>query len=374
MKEFISKHATILFISFALFIWRIFLFVIEQNIFLLQTKATYLGPLFQANFDGVYYVAISQFWYRGLDQAFFPLYPAVIYLATWLTGLHPATAGLIVSVVSLFFLLKFFSLLQVADGFKKSVFWSIILYLSFPSAFFFGAVYTESLFICLTLLSFYLARKNKHFLSSLVASFATATRIVGIFLLPALALEFYEQLRVKKKKISKKLLIRHFSPLLLVPLGLVSYMGYLWYQYHDPLLFVHIQPAFGAGRSGGAIILLPQVLFRYAKILLSARTTDLTFYVAILELSTPVIVSLLLYLAYKSGVRKSYILFSACALLFPTLSGTLSSLPRYALVCFPIFIFLAQIKNQYVKALLILSGLILEGILALYFLNGYFIS
>lgn len=374
MKKFLSEHKTILFISASLFIWRIYLFLLEQNKFIIPIKASYLGPIFQANFDGVYYVAISQFWYRGLDQAFFPLYPMVMYVVMMLTSLHPATAGIIVSIISLFFALKIFALIQEVDGFKKYIFWSIIMYLAFPSSFFFGAVYTESFFIFLTLLSFYLARKNRHVLSSLAGSFATATRIVGIFLLPALFVEFYYQLKDKKKKYSKKFLVYYFSPLLMVPAGMLSYMAFLWYRYKDPLLFVHIQPSFGAGRSGGAVILLPQVLFRYAKILLSVHVTELTFYIAILEMTTLFIIGFLLFLAYKKGIRKSYILFSLCALLFPTLSGTLSSLPRYALVCFPVFIYLAQIKNPYLKTLLILTGLILEGILTIFFLQGYFVS
>lgn len=374
MRKFYTNHKTILTVLFIIFLWRIYLFIIQSVAFLYPARIGYLGFVPEGNFDGIFYVNISQYWYRGLDQAFFPLYPIFLKVVTLSSSVQPAVSGIIVSTFSLIMLLYTFKKLMVLDGLKKYGTWVILFLLLFPTSFFLQAVYTESLFLLLVLLSFYFGRKGQLKLATFFAIFATATRIVGIFLLPALLLEVYIQMKDQKKKVTIYKLLRKSWIVLLTPLGLLSYMIFLWYKYADPLLFVHIQPAFGAGRSGGDLILLPQVLYRYTKILLSVSYSSQTFFVSIFELTTFLVVSLLLFLGYKKGVRKSYILFSIFVLYFPTLSGTLSSIPRYAIMSFAIFIFLSTLQNKTIKVSILIIGLILQSILAMLFLRGYFIA
>ncbi len=374
MSRFINKHKTSLLILLLLILWRIYYIFLESLRYLYPQRTGYLGFVPQGNFDGVFYVAISQFWYRGLDQAFFPFYPIIVWVFANTFSLNPSAAGIIVSIFSLFLLLFVFYKLIKLDTLKKSPFWSLLFFLSFPSAFFLGNIYTESFFILLILLSFYFVRRKHRMLGSIIAGFASGTRVVGIFLLPALIIEFYAQLKEDKKKLKSTDSFRYFAPLLFVPLGLLSYMGFLWYKYADPLLFVHIQPSFGAGRSGGEIILLPQVIFRYVKIFLTVSPSSLTFFMSLLELTVLVLGVLVLYFAYKKGIRKSYILFSFFVLIFPTLSGTLSSMPRYILASFAMFIFLGQLENKVLKVIGITFGFMLQGILAILFFQGYFVS
>ncbi len=372
MRKFLKKNSRLLLVLLILLGWRFYLLIIETVRVAIPERHGYLGFIPQANFDGVYYISISQFWYRGLDQAFFPLYPITISLFSRILMIGPAVSGIIVSLLSTLFLLITLQKLMELDNFKKEAIWASLFYLSFPSSFFLTGIYTESLFILLVILSFYLARRKSLLLSGIVGALASATRVVGIFLLPALALESYEQ--YKKEKNSYGNVLKYFAPLIIIPLGLLSYMVFLWYKYSDPLLFVHMQPLFGAGRSGGGLILAPQVVYRYVKILLTVPRTELRFWVAVLELSTLAICLSALYLAFKKGVRKSYLLFSLLVLILPTLSGTLSSLPRYALASFAVFIFLATIKNPFLKITLLLIGLVIEGLLASLFFQGYFVS
>lgn len=374
MRKFYKNHKTILTVLFIIFLWRIYLFIIQSVAFLYPARIGYLGFVPEGNFDGIFYVNISEYWYRGLDQAFFPLYPIFLKVVTLSSSVQPAVSGIIVSTFSLIMLLYTFKKLMVLDGLKKYGTWAILFLLLFPTSFFLQAVYTESLFLALVLLSFYFGRKGQFKLATFFAIFATATRIVGIFLLPALLLEVYLQMKDQKEKVTIYKFLRKSWIVLLTPLGLLSYMIFLWYKYADPLLFVHIQPAFGAGRSGGDLILLPQVLYRYTKILLSVSYSSQTFFVSVFELTTFLVVSLLLFLGYKKGVRKSYILFSIFVLYFPALSGTLSSIPRYAIMSFAIFIFLSTLQNKTIKVSILIIGLILQSILATLFLRGYFIA
>ncbi len=374
MRRFIQKHRVSLIILLLLFLWRIYYLFLESIRYLYPQRIGYLGFIPQGNFDGVFYIAISQFWYRGLDQAFFPVYPISIWTIGRFFQVNSTVAGITISIISLFFLLLILYKLIKIDKLKKSPFWSLLFLLSFPSAFFLGNIYTESLFILLILLSFYLARKKHRILASIVAGFASGTRIVGIFLLPALAIEFFLQFKEDKKKLKSSDSFKYFAPLLFAPVGLLSYMGLLWYKYADPLLFVHIQPSFGAGRSGGEVILLPQVIFRYIKIFLTVSPSSLTYVISLIEIVVLFLGIIVLVYAYKRGIRKSYVVFSICVLIFPTLSGTLSSLPRYILTSFAMFIFLGQLENKILKTIGITLCFVIQGVLAILFFQGYFVS
>src|SRR4029079_5421855 len=57
----------------------------------------------------------------------------------------------------------------------------------FPFAFFLGVAYSESTFLLFTLASVYLFRTRRWIAAGLCGAVATATRVNGIFMLPALA-------------------------------------------------------------------------------------------------------------------------------------------------------------------------------------------
>ncbi len=368
MKKFIQGNKDVLTVLLIIFFWRVYFIITQSNAFRIAEREGYLGFLRIANFDGKYYLNIAQYGYQGLDQAFFPFFPLAIRTLIFV-GLEPISAAIIIVSFSLFLFLYFLAKLIQIDYPGNTYIWVLLFFLSFPTSFFLGNIYTESLFLFLTILSFYSVRKKKIFLGGVIGGFAAGTRIVGIFLIPALAYEIYEQQKKQKKKS-----IKAYVPLLFIPVGLFSYMGYLWYRYSDALLFVHQQPSFGAGRSGGEIILLPQVIYRYFKIFISVPHNELLFIISLMEFLTFFIGMIILFLCYKSNMRKSYLIFSFSVLLFPTLSGTLSSLPRYALCAFAIFIYLGLLRSKIFKILLIISGLIVESIFAILFFQGYFVA
>ncbi|MBI3620249.1 hypothetical protein HY214_03860, partial [Candidatus Roizmanbacteria bacterium] len=67
-------------------------------------------------------------------------------------------------------------------------------------------------------------------------------------------------------------------------------------------------------------------------------------------------------------------LFSLANLILPTLTGTLSSLPRYALFSLSFFIFLGRLKSRRVKFFLASVFAILHAALLGFFIQGYFIA
>ena len=325
------------------------------------------SPLFWswANFDGVHYLGIAtQGYFAQFTQAFFPLYPLLVRLLDQLIN-NTILTGLLISHISFFaFLVVFYRLLRL-DVTHKIAQRAILFLVLFPTSFFFGSVYTESLFMLFIVTAFYLMRQRHFVWAGLAGALAASTRILGIVLIPALILEYSQY---SKKKFNLSWLV-----VLLPAAGLLLYMYYLNQAFHDPVYFLHAQPAFGAERSGSKLILLYQVFWRYTKMLTTVPFTSLLYYTVSQEFVSALIFLFLSLLTFKF-TRRSYAAFTALAYLIPTLTGTFSSLPRYVLVLFPAFIILAKIKNSQLRfALLAVSALLLAINTAL-FTRGFWVS
>lgn len=375
MEKYIKEHKQpILFILGIITVWRLVLLVISfVASLLLSPRSGFFGPTVWANFDGVHYLSIAQNGYYQYEQAFFPLFPLLIRIFSFFTFENYLWSAMILVHIFLFIWLFFFYKLLRLDFSETVTRWILIFSLVFPTSFYFGAVYTETLFLFLVVTAFYAARKEKWLWTGVCIGLASATKLIGIFLLPAVLLLFYTS---KKKNLFSGKTIWTFLTMCAFSIsGLVSYMVYLWQTYKDPLFFIHAQPAFGANRTGGEIILLPQVLYRYFKIFITVPFTNYDIWIAFLEFFLMVaVLSILALCMYQRKVIIPYILFSVLAVVGPTLTGTLSSVPRYALVAFPIFIFLGLIKNVKMKVFLLLLSGILGVILLSYFVSGYFIA
>ena len=309
------------------------------------------------NFDGVHYLGIAQDGYAyQFTQVFFPLYPVLIKLFSYLTFGNFLLAGLLISNLAfLCGLIIFFRLVkEIYD--EKIAFWSCLFLLVFPTSFYFGAVYTEGLFFLLITSSFYFYYKKKIILACLVGSVASATRLAGLFLAPSLI--------VKRD-------LKSLIPILVVPLGFIVYVLYLKIEFNNPLYFLSAQPVFGQERSATDIVLLPQVFWRYLKIL--TTTHGLPFANAAFELLSTIFALVILLIGVKK-VKIEWLIFSIIAVLVPTLTGTLASMPRYILVAFPIYIILAHVKNTILKSFILLVFLSLLIISTIFFTQGYWVA
>lgn len=345
-----------------------------------EIAANYNLPKFLtafANFDGAHYLLIAKIGYAQYQQAFFPLYPLLIrWLSPIFLNNHLLTA-LIISNISFLFGLFLFSkyLKLISTSFNKFQPVSTILFLLiFPTSFFFGAVYTEGLFFLLFVGCLYFLRKEKYLAAALFAFFASLTRLIGLFLIIFFILKLIKNLKLKIK--TSKLFIVSFFPLI----GLSIYAFYLWKSTGDPLFFLHSQWAFGANRSSN-IILLPQVYYRYLNIFFTAQW-NFQYFISLFEFLTFNFVLIILILDlirnWKLEIRNleklALNIFSLTNLLLPTLTGTLSSIPRYALFSLSFFIYLSQIKNLLIKVAIATIFVIFHIIMLGFFTQGYFVS
>ncbi|MCL5409292.1 MAG: hypothetical protein M1607_00350 [Patescibacteria group bacterium] len=315
-----------------------------------------------ANFDGSHYLSIVNYGYGQFEYAFFPGYPVAVWLVSRILP-DPLLVALLVSNVAALIFVYLLYKLWLLDYSSKEVNKSLFLLLAFPTAFFLGAVYSESLFLCFAVGSFYAVRKHNYLLAGFLGILATTTRLVGIMLIPALLILWYQQ----KQK------IKSLWAILAIGLGILLVMMWNWWQTGDLLYFFHVQPMFGAQRSGGQIVLLPQTIYRYFKIFLTTPFS-LTLITAVEEFVLTLGVLLLLIVKYKK-INLAYLIFSLGVLLLPTLTGTLSSMPRYLLAAFPLFPLLGSFLNNKFSYRAVIFLLAIWQIINLaLFVNGYWVA
>lgn len=336
------------------------------------------------NFDGVHYLRLAQNGYNAeFTQAFFPLYSILINTVNILPRnpsldtkifVDPSyfyTAFIISNIFLLLSLWLFYKLVKI-DFNDKIALSSLALLLSFPTSFYFGSIYTESLFLFLTLCSFYFARTNKFILAGIAGALASATRIFGLFLVPVLMIEVYLRVKDKGIKLKSKEFAKALGGILIAPIGIILYMWYLKINFSNPLYFLTSQPSFGAERTSTDIILLPQVFYRYIKIFTTVPLQSQVFFTAALEFIFTLVILVAVILLFKK-IRLSYFIFIIGCLIIPTLTGTLSSMPRYVLMSFLAFPLFASILGRNFKYL-VFSFIILQIVLLSLFIRGYWVA
>jgi hypothetical protein len=147
--------------------------------------------------DAAWYLGIAEHGYRPDDgsAAFFPLYPLVVRVVSGLIGGHPLAAGLLVSNVAFALALVQLGRLTAEELGEETARRSVVYLAVFPTAFFFLAPYSESLYLLLSVMCFRAARGGRWWRAGALGALAALTRAIGIVLVPALLAEWYRQRR-----------------------------------------------------------------------------------------------------------------------------------------------------------------------------------
>ncbi len=358
LKQAVIKLPPIVKIFLLFLVWRIGLFWLSSiagQLVAYDPSFPYSGMLTNfnlpqwicswANFDGVHYLTIIQLGYKriGLVQAFFPVYPLLIKIVNLLIN-NLLLSGLIISNASFITGLYFGFKLTEIDFDTKTAWWLVLILLTFPTSFYFGALYTESVFLSAILASLLYIRQQKKTISSILSGLASGLRVVGILLLPTIFLE-WRQKQTNWEQLSLTAKIKKLWSFIFASIGLIGFMIFLWLQFDDPLYFFHVQSEFRAGREE-TLILLPQVFYRYLKILFTVKPINWKYFSYVQDFVISVFGFIVLFWWWlqrkQQKYKTSYLWYAVPAFLLPTLTGTLSSMPRYILVVFPIFMWLAD--------------------------------
>ena len=124
------------------------------------------------------------------------------------------------------------------------------------------------------------------------------------------------------------------------------------------------------------IILLYQVFWRYIKMAITVNRKDPLYLTVMLEFASGIMLSALSFLSLLKQ-RWSYAFYAIMAFVLPTLTGTFTSVPRYAIVIFPVFIFIGQWLSKSSRKVQIAYLLVNISLMVLYlsmFVRGYWVS
>jgi hypothetical protein len=282
--------------------------------------------------DAEHYLEIAKHGYSGTEAAFFPLYPLLIRIVGTFTG-SQLIAGLIISNAASFFALLYLYKL-IEHEYNRHVAQRATFYVSiFPAAIFFSAVYSESLFLCLTVASFYYVRERRWLMAGAFGFLAALTRSEGILLAAPLFIEWVIAAKEGGREFFRYWVDNVVKPLIgmaLVPLGLAAYMAYLWVLNGDPLRFSHVQSHWGRHVAPPWVSIANTV-----QKIAHAQATQ-TIANQALELAFTVLMLTVLFVGMRR-LRLSYVVYMALSILVPLCTGSLMSMPRFALVLFPMF-------------------------------------
>ena len=316
---------------------RVFSFVVVGAIGLARREdgASVLDAMLDpfGKWDGIWYQRIADYGYdptvaHGNGVAFSPLYPLMVREVASALSITYLAAGVLISTVCFLVALVLLHGLIARRSGERMARTAVWLTAFFPVAYLFSSVYTESLYLLLTVLAFVLIERGWVLGSSVVGALTVLARPQGILLTPALAVRIWKD---EGRRPSWGMALR-MLPLLLMPLAYVAFGAYLYYRTGDPFA---TQTAQAAGWGRGINVLL--VLSLPIAILngLYVATHDTSHFMYILDTAYAMTWGLLLL---EGLIRKrlpaEYLLYGWLAVLLPVLAGTYLALPRYGMGIF----------------------------------------
>ncbi len=308
-----------------------------------------------ARWDSEWYFSIARDGYTFTNLhslsniVFFPVYPALMWLFSFFLGGNLLLTGWLISLAAL--LAGCIVLARLVHDFHPELdptdaVWILLL---FPTAIFFSAIYTESLFFFLSVLTVYLGRKKFYLWAGVVGGLAALTRVTGVLLFIPLCVEAVLEWRTRRTLNPRTL------ALLLIPLAGLSFFAFHWFVYGDPTLFFQIERVWGRSFQLNQDHLFAQTSAAQANLALDALF-------AVFGLGACVWI--------WKRVRPSYAVYTLAAILVPLSTGTLMSIGRYLLVLFPIHLALATLPSPQKRVWTMFSTLLL-ALYTLLFAHSY---
>jgi hypothetical protein len=306
--------------------------------------------------------------------AFFPVYPLLMRSVGRTFGHASADfylGGIIVSwlafVVAMVALWKLASLDLPRHRAERAV----LLTMIFPFAFFFGMVYTESTFLMFTVLSFYWFRTRRWIPGGFAGALATASRVNGILMLPALAWIAWQNTEPTTRD-----RMRAAIGLAVVPLGVVSYSLFV-YQLtaipggsHNPFEWaaaIQRWAYYPGGAPWTAPFALIARLVTHPYAYLAGDTMAL--FDTLNGVAGILFVAAVPFVWRRLGA--AYGLFMLANLWLPLSSGAFEGMGRYCSVMFPAFIWLATIRSRLLSTTLPMVFALFYTLCLALFVNVY---
>ena len=175
------------------------------------------------------------------NWVFFPGFPLAAQAIRYLTQLAPWISVIITA--KLFFFIAIFSFIEFCKAYNPSlpsILAGAVIAFS-PYSIYANVGYTESLFLFLTCLFFILLHKKQFLGAGLVGGVLSSVKVLGVVTIVPYGIQALKQWQ-------NLMVNRQYRPIvllggLIIPLGLVCFMFYLYWQVGDALAFSHAQRA-----------------------------------------------------------------------------------------------------------------------------------
>ena len=314
--------------------------------------------------DAQHYLFLADQGYApgAASDAFYPLLPFLIHWTKLLfldnalfTGLYLSHFFTLLCVVYLYLLVK-----KTHD--EKTAFYSCLFLLAFPTGFYLGLIYSESLFLLLTLAFFYYSREGKVLPAALCAMLLPLSRPTGILVaVPALmdlwmGRDFKSPLFLKKLSLLPAFVLGFAANLVVMKIYAGGYFAY--------------SAAQSVFKSHYSIAHLFHPLGWFIENFIDLHYTWVGYQTGALNRIFFVAVVAALGAAWRH-LDKGLFAYALVLGLVPALLGDLMSYMRFAVVLFPLFIF-AAIKLKDRPEYFLLAALPIQAfLLAAHALNNW---
>ncbi len=305
------------------------------------------APLY-AKFDSGWYLSIIEWGYgpppppgKPSSHAFFPLYPLTAKVLRDTFALDGFHAGLIVSYLCLFLAASLFLREGIERLGERDAWRAVAFLLLFPTAFFFAAVYAESMELLFALLAFRGARRGETLRAALWGVLLGLTRAFAIAAGPALFLAALEAPRPAGARRYLRAALLGAVPVAVVLLWIFG-MGYFK---HEPGLFFRSMEGWHRGRGT-----LSGVEGFLRGILIHVRTGDWKRDLS-LVLDYFMVLAFAAIAVYQLVRRRwSDAAWTGCAIALPVTTGLPGGIPRFFVVVYPAYLALAEATRNSPRA------------------------
>jgi hypothetical protein len=312
--------------------------------------------------DAPHYFEVARYGYGPPGDpaliAFFPLLPALIAVGSLVV--EPLVAGMLVAFgATLASAAGLYRLMRLDQG-RRTARLGVLAMSVFPTAFALVAPYSEGVFLAFVVWSFVFARTGRWSAAGMCAFFAGLARLQGVFLLPALVVEYW---------LSRRRIDRDMAWLLLGLGGPLVYLGINAVIYGDPLYFLTIQKTLFQHATTAPWVVLGDA---YAGAM-AVQPTESWATVYLAPFAAFVVLALtFLWTIVGKGSRPSYAVYTGLTFLsFASLSWPIS-MPRYLIGVFPIFIVAGKLgRRPSLGPPLFVASTLLFGICLTLFVTGH---
>lgn len=202
-----------------------------------------LAPLW-THWDTRHYLGIAAEGYTAVGDerlrlVFFPLYPLLMRILSPMTGGNLFAAGLLLSLACSAAATAMVYALSYLHFDARTAWRSVGYFLLNPLSVFLCCVYTEALFICLTLAAVCLLRRGHLWLAALCGALSALTRMPGVIVSGLFIIALIG--KIPQKKANARALLACAGQVMIVFSGLLIYFAINWRVTGDPLMYMTYQ-------------------------------------------------------------------------------------------------------------------------------------